>query len=41
MRILEYSFNAMKIELKNGGIPVVSQYAIKVLYENEVRGNSQ
>ena len=34
-------FNAMVIELKNEGIPAVSQYAIKVLYESEVRGNSQ
>ncbi|MCD6456792.1 MAG: GxxExxY protein [Methanophagales archaeon] len=30
--------NAMMIELKKKGIPAVSQYAIKVLYEGEVIG---
>ncbi len=30
--------NAMMIELKKEGIPAVSQYAIKVLYEGEVIG---
>ncbi|NQE05647.1 hypothetical protein C5S32_07240 [ANME-1 cluster archaeon GoMg1] len=30
--------NAMMIELKKAGIPAVSQYAIKVLYEAEVIG---
>ena len=30
--------NAMMIELKRAGIPAVSQFAIKVLYEGEVIG---
>jgi len=41
---LGYSFlekvyeNAMMIELKKEGIPAISQYAIKVYYENEIVG---
>ena len=30
--------NAMMFEFKREGIPVVSQFAIKVLYENEIMG---
>jgi len=30
--------NAMMIELKKEGIPAVSQFAIKVYYENEIAG---